>query len=275
MVDRAPLALGSPTVVGDFFAGVRYFGQGLVMLLRRPKLLLIGMLPAILTTAALLGGMIALIANIRDLAALVTPFADHWAGGWQLATRVAAGIAMVGVAALLGLVGFTALTLLVGGPFYEHIAERLEDDLGVAEGHAGISGWRMLLPGVRDGIVLLLRSLAFSVVLFLAGFLPVVGQTVVPALLVLVAGWFVALEVVAVAFYRRGIGLRGRTAMLRSRRTLAIGLGLPAALLSTIPLLSIVVMPVAFAGGVLVALDVLGLARPKEQLAQKSGRSGR
>ena len=81
--------------------------------------------------------------------------------------------------------------------------------------------------------------------------------------------WFIALEVVAVPFYRRGIGLRGRTAMLRSRRMLAVGLGLPAALLSTIPLMSIVVMPVAFAGGVLVALDVLGLARPKERPGQE------
>jgi len=261
--------MGSAAVMDDFFTGVRYFWQGLVMLLRRPKLLLIGMLPAVLTTALLLGGVIALIANISDLAALVTPFADHWAAGWQLATRVTAGIALVSAAALLGLVGFTALTLIVGGPFYEHIAERLEDDLDVAEGHADPSQWQMLLLGIRDGIVLMLRSLAFTVVLFLAGFLPVVGQTLVPALLALVTGWFIALEVVAVAFYRRGIGLRGRTAMLRSRRMLAVGLGLPAALLSTIPLMSIVVMPVAFAGGVLVALDVLGLSRPKERLGQE------
>jgi CysZ protein len=49
--------------------------------------------------------------------------------------------------------------------------------------------------------------------------------------------------------------------VVRRRRTLAVGLGLPAALLCMIPLLAIVVMPVAFAGGVLVALDVLGLAQ--------------
>jgi CysZ protein len=46
---------------------------------------------------------------------------------------------------------------------------------------------------------------------------------------------------------------------------LAVGLGLPAALLCMIPLMSIVVMPVAFAGGVLVALDALGLARAERQ----------
>jgi CysZ protein len=65
--------------------------------------------------------------------------------------------------------------------------------------------------------------------------------------------------------YRRGINLRDRTARLRSRRMLAVGLGLPAALLRMIPLMAIVVMPAAFAGGVLVALDTLGLAPPGKQ----------
>ena len=249
----------------DFFTGVQYFGRGLGMLASRPKLLLIGMLPAVLTTAILLGGMIALIANVGDLAALVTPFADHWSGGWRLVTRLAAGLALAGVAVSLGLVGFTAVTLIVGGPFYEHIAEQIEDELGVTEGHVELSWWKLLRLGVRDGILLLLRSLMFTILLFAAGFLPVVGQSVVPVMVVLVTAWFIALEVVAVPFYRRGIGLRDRTAMLRSRRMLAVGLGLPAALLCMIPLMAIVVMPVAFAGGVLVARDALGLAQPQVQ----------
>ena len=247
--------------MGDFITGLRYFGQGFGLLVRRPKLLLIGMLPAVLTTVILLGGMVALIANADHLAALVTPFANGWSGGERLAVRLAAGFALVGVAVLLGLVGFTAVTLTVGGPFYEHIAERIEDDLGITSGHLGLPWWKEFLSGVRDGIVLLLRSLMFTIPFFLAGFLPIVGQSVVPVLVALVTAWFMALEVVAVPFYRRGIGLRKRTAMLRRRRMLAVGLGLPAALLCMIPPLAIVVMPAAFAGGVLVARDVLGLRR--------------
>jgi CysZ protein len=246
--------------VGDFITGIRYFGQGFGLLVRRPRLLLIGMLPAIVTTVILLGGMVALITNVGHLAALVTPFADGWSGGGRLVARLVAGFALVGAAVLLGLVGFTAVTIVVGGPFYERIAERIEDDLGVTQGHLDLSWWRQFVSGLRDGIVLLLRSLVFTVPLFLAGFLPVVGQSVVPVLVALMTGWFMALEVVAVPFYRRGIGLRKRAAMLRRRRMLAVGLGLPAALLCMIPLLAIVVMPAAFAGGVLVALDVLGLA---------------
>lgn len=246
--------------MSDFVTGIRYFGQGFGILARRPKMLLVGMLPAVLTAAILLGAMIALIANIDHLAALVTPFADNWSGGERLVTRLAAGFALVGAAVLLGLVAFTAVTLVIGGPFYENIAERIEDDLGITAGHLGLSWWKQFVTGLRDGIALLLRSLLFTIPLFLTGFLPFVGQSVVPVLVALTTAWFMALEVVAVPFYRRGIGLRGRTAMIRRRRMLALGLGLPAVLLCMIPLLAIVVMPVAFAGGVLVALDVLGLA---------------
>ena len=74
-------------MVRDFFTGVRYFGQGLGILVSRPKLLLTGMLPAVLTTALLLGGTIALIVYINDLAALVTPFADDWPEGWRNAVE--------------------------------------------------------------------------------------------------------------------------------------------------------------------------------------------
>jgi CysZ protein len=251
--------------VRDFVTGVRYFGRGLGLLASRPRLLLIGVLPAVLTTAILLGAMTALIANLGHLSALVTPFAAGWPAGWRTATRFAAGLALLGTAVSLGLVGFTAVTLTVGGPFYERIAERIEDELGVAQDPVDLSSRKLFLRGVRDSIVLVLRSLMFTVLLFLAGFLPVVGQSAVPVLGALATGWFMALEVVAVPFYRRGIDLRRRTAMLRRRRMLAVGLGLPAALLCMIPLAAIVVMPVAFAGGVLVALDVLGLAPPGRQ----------
>ena len=240
-------------IVGDFITGLRYFGQGFSMLARRPRLLLTGMLPAVLTTAVLLGAMIALIVNVDHVAVLLTPFANGWPDGGRQLMRLAAGIALVGVVLLLGLVAFTAVTL----PRRRAVlrAHRRADRRRPGrcqQGHLELSWWKQFVSGLRDGVVLLVRSLVFTIPLFLAGFLPVVGQSVVPVLAALLTAWFMALEVTAVPFYRRGISLRHRTALLRRRRALALGLGLPAALLCMIPLLAIVVMPVAFAGGVLI-----------------------
>lgn len=241
----------------DFVRGVRFFGQGVVIVLRSPRLLLIGALPAVVTALLLLGGMIAMIYWVDDLAALVTPFADDWAQALRAAVRVAAGVALVGGALVVGLISFSALTIAIGGPFYEHIAEKVEDSLGATPADVELPWWTLLWMGLRDGIVLVLRSLLFTIPLLVAGFIPVVGQTVVPVLLALVTGWFLALELVAVSFYRRGMNLAERRALLRKRRGLALGLGLPASLLCVIPFAAIIVMPFAFVGGVLVARDVL------------------
>jgi len=243
--------------VRDFFRGVGLFGRGLGILLRSPRLLLIGALPALLTGLLLLGGVIALGYWIDDLAALVTPFADSWAEGLRAAVRLAAGVALFAAALVVGLLSFSALTLAIGAPFYELIAEKVEDDLGTAPSEEELPWWRLLRWGLRDGLRLVSRSVLFTIPLVVAGFVPVLGQTVVPVLMALMTAWFFALELVAVSFYRRGMDLEQRRARLSRRRGLALGLGLPASLLCAIPLAAIIVMPVAFVGGVLVANETL------------------
>lgn len=233
------------------------FGRGLGILLRSPRLLLIGALPAVLTMVLLLGGMVALVYWFNDLGAWLTPFADDWSEGWRTTIRIAAGVALIGLAYAVGQIAFTALTLAIGGPFYEHIAEKVEDDLGGVPGAVDLSFGRLLWLGLRDGLLLVLRSLMFTIPLFFLGFVPVLGQTLVPVLIALVTAWFMALELIAVPFYRRGMDLKQRRLVLKKRRGLALGLGLPASLLCLIPLAAIIVMPVAFVGGVLVARESL------------------
>lgn len=240
----------------DFITGVRFFGRGLGILLRSPRLLLLGALPAVLTTALLTGGLVALAIWIDDLATLVTPFADDWSPTWQTAVRIAAGTGLFGATLVIALISFSALTLAIGAPFYELIAEKVEDGLGLAPAE-DLPWWRALGLGLRGGLALVLRSLLFTIPLVIAGFVPVLGQTVVPVLLALVTAWFFALELVAVTYYRRGMNLEQQRTTLARRRGLALGLGLPASLLCAVPLAAIVVMPVAFAGGVLVAHEAL------------------
>jgi CysZ protein len=252
--------------VRDFITGVRLFLRGGGILLRSPRLLLLGALPAVLTALLLVAGMVALVFWVDDLAALVTPFADDWAEGLRAAVRVAAGVALFGFALVVGMISFAALTIAIGAPFYEHIAEKVEDDLDGPGGEVDLPWWQLLWWGIRDGIVLVLRSLLFTIPLVIMGFVPVVGQTLVPVLLAFVTAWFLTLELVAVSCYRRGIGFRERRKLLARRRGLAIGLGLPASLLCAIPFAAILVLPIAFVGGVLVAHEVL-----REQPAPAAG----
>ncbi|MCP2259022.1 CysZ protein [Streptoalloteichus tenebrarius] len=242
----------------DFVTGLRLFGRGWGIVLRSPRLLVLGAVPALLTSVLMLGAWVALAVWIGDLAAWLTPFADGWGDTARLAARIVAGIAVLGGAVAVGVVAFSALTLAVGEPFYERIAEIVEDGLGGVP-NAVETGWlRGLARGLREAVVLVFVSALCAVPLFLAGFIPVLGQTVVPVVGACVGAWMLVLELVGVAFERRGLGLAERRRALRGRRALVLGMGVPTYLLSIVPFAAVVVMPAAVVGATLLGRELLG-----------------
>jgi hypothetical protein len=98
------------------------------------------------------GSLFLTCANALSGVALSRPGPEHvgprfWASGWRATVRGAAGVALFGAALVIGLISFTALTLAGGGPCYEHIAEKVDDDLGGAPTEAEMSWWRLLGRG--------------------------------------------------------------------------------------------------------------------------------
>jgi CysZ protein len=95
-------------------------------------------------------------------------------------------------------------------------------------------------------------------VLFATGFVPVVGQTVVPVISAIFGGWMLAIELVGSAFERRGmLRLADRRAAMRSGGLRVLGFAVPTFVLLAIPLAGAVVFPVATAGGTLLARQLL------------------
>ena len=105
----------------EFARGVGMLGRGFGYWRRRPGLMALGLVPAAIVALVLLGGLIALGVYLPAIAEAATPFADGWPGLWATVMRVAVGTAVFGAALVIVAVSFTALTLLVGEPFYERI----------------------------------------------------------------------------------------------------------------------------------------------------------
>jgi CysZ protein len=245
-------------VLRDFSTGVGLLGQGFGLVFRSPKLLLIGAIPALITTALLIGGTVGLAVWIDDIAAWATPFADDWNEALRTATRFAAGFAMIGAFVAIGLLLFTAITLIIGGPFYEHIAETVEDThLGGVPEAERVTWLKSAAVGVRDAILLVGLAILLAVPLFAAGFIPVVGQTVVPVLAVCVNATLLGIELTGIPFTRRGLKLDVRRRVLRKRRAVTLGFAVPTYLLCLIPLAALVVLPAAMAGGTVLAHRLL------------------
>lgn len=242
----------------QFVAGLRMLGRGLALYGRSPRLVLLGVLPALIAFALLVVGFVALGYFIGDIARAVTWFADGWTSWARDLARVLAGIAVLGVAALLAIIGFTAFTLAIGDPFYEKIAEEVDDRCGGLRGAVDLPWWRELLLGAGESLRLFAFSAAVGVVLFLAGLLPAVGQTVVPVIGALVGGWALAVELTGVPFARRGMRLRDRRQILHRHRPLAMGFGVGVFVCFLIPLGAVLVMPAAVAGATLLTRHILG-----------------
>lgn len=215
-----------------------------------------GMIPALITFAGYAAALVALAVWADDLAAWATPFADHWVSPWAGLFRGLLTAVLFGGGLLLAVLSFTAVTLLVGQPFYEAVAERVDRAEGGLPERPERSLWRELWISARDSVRVLLRVAAFGVVLFAAGFLPVVGQTVVPAIGFCVSGFFLTLELAGVALQRRGVPLRDRLRLLRGRLLLVLGFGVPLVLAFLLPLVAVVLMPGAVAGATLLAQEL-------------------
>ncbi|MDL5154961.1 EI24 domain-containing protein [Actinomycetospora termitidis] len=244
--------------MSDLALGVRLYLRAAGMVLRSPRLLRLGALPAVVTALLYAVALVVLVRYLGDLVGVLTGFADAWSPTAREATEVVVGIAVLAAVALVAVLTFVAVTLAIGGPFYEKLSEIVDDTVGGVPAGPERSWAVALARGARDGLLLVGMSVLVAIPLFAAGFLPVVGQTVVPVVAALVGGRLLVLELTAPALERRGVGFGSRRRVVRSRRVLGWAVGVPTYLLCLIPLVGIVAVPIGAAAATLVAREMLG-----------------
>lgn len=246
-----------PGVVREFLSGIGLLGQGLRTWATAPRLMGLGIVPAIMVGAAALIGLIVLGVNLQALTTWVTPFAGDWGEPWRTGTRILAGVALVGIALLLVITTFTTVTLIVGAPFYERVWRHVEEQAGDVPSGPQLGFWRTVRRGIGDGIRMLLPTVGVAVLLLPLGFIPLLGQVLVALLAAVFGAWFVTVELTGMAFDARGYSLRERRAQLRARRAMTLGFGVGVYLLFLVPLGAVLVMPGAVAGATLLTRRVV------------------
>ena len=245
-------------VVGELVVGAGLLAKGLSLITHRPRLFLLGAIPPLITSVIFTGLLIGLITELDPAVEWLTPFADGWARGLATTLRVVVGSALVAGAVLLMVISFTTLTLALGSPLYDKLSESVEHEFGEVP-KLDESAFRGILRALRQAVVLIGISALGALLLFATGFVPVVGQTVVPVISAIFGGWMLGIELVGSAFDRRGmLRLADRRAAMRAQRARVLGFGVPTFLLLAIPFAGAVVFPIATAGGTLLARQLLG-----------------
>jgi CysZ protein len=258
----------------DFVSGIGLLLRGLKIYGRNPGLVILGLLPALIAFLLLTAAVVTIVVFVETEARWLTWFADDWSSDARTAIRDLAIVAIIGVSVLLAILLYTALTLAIGEPFYEKIAERVDDSCGGVPNPVDTPWYKDIWRGIKDAARLVTLSAVFGIALFFCGLIPVVGQTVVPVIGALIGGWAIAIELTGVAFQRRGLYLRQRRQALRRNRFLALGFGTTAFVVFLVPGLNILLMPAAVAGATLLTRRALGEPdTPVRQIGSQTARA--
>ena len=242
----------------EFVRGMALLGRGFAYWRRRPGVMALGLIPAAIVGILLLSGIVALAVSLPGITVAITPFADGWPGLWATVIRATIGTALAGAAIVLVAVSFTALTLIVGEPFYERIWRSVErDHAEEMHGEAAIDADYGFWRSMRDGLGLFVRGVAIAILAALLGLIPAVGGVLATVFAVLLTGWLVADELSARALSARGLDHSARRVLMRRHRARVLGFGVATQLCFMIPLGAVLTMPAAVAGATSLVRSIL------------------
>lgn len=229
-----------------FFSG---FG-----LLRRRRLIAFVIVPVGLSAAIIGIGASFAIDGIAWLATWVTERVPGWLDWLGQVLTVLLWI----IAGLAGTWLLAFVAVLVGSPFMGELSSRVEAlDGGIApeSNHSfGRALWETVVRELRKLAYILPRAL----LVFLLSLVPIINVAA-PALWLLFGSWIMALQFSDYAAENRDLPLRDTLDLLAANRGAALGFGVCATLAMAVPLLNVIAIPAAVAGGTLLWLQLDGL----------------
>jgi CysZ protein len=238
--------------------GAGYLARGIRVFTGTPGIRLLGLLPAVLAAVLVLALLIVLVAVVDDAATALTPFADRWSEDARTFVRTGVAFALLVTYLILAVLTYATLTNVIGQPFFERVSDRVEHRLGDPPAGADAAWWRTLPRATVESVALFVLVVAVNVPLFLLNFVPLLGQTFVPALQALVSGFLLSIELCAIPLQRRGLHLSERLRFAWRHRGAVTGFGVAAFLLFLVPLANVLAMPGSIVGGTLLVRRLTG-----------------
>lgn len=231
-------------MIGAVVEGVAALAEGWVRIARTPRLRLLAAAPVAVAAGAFALGIWGGIELAGWAADRFLPRFE----GLLVALRWIALGAGYAIAVIGSLVAAKTLVLPVAsGPFAEAIAARIEAaERGAPEAPAGAPLAKALGRSVETAVYGL-AVLAVALPLLL---IPVAG----PVLYLVPAAYVEALGALDATFSRRGLGLAEKRSFLRENLGAALGLGGAVLLVNMVPIVNLLAVPAAAAGGALLVL---------------------
>jgi len=160
---------------------------------------------------------------------------------------------VIGVVLIFALT-FTSVANIIASPFNSLLAEKVEYKLtGIAPVDGGVSGMIKDIPRIigrefQKIIYFIPRALAFGLLLL---FVPIIGQV----LWFLFSGWMMTIQYADYPFDNHKISFKAMRQELGARQGKSLSFGCLVAFLATIPLVNLIMIPVAVCGATALWVD--------------------
>jgi len=232
-------------------SGIHYLLQGF-HLIREPGLRRYVAIPLLVSTLIFSGALVGLAYWLDILLDSLLGKMPEWLDWlryliWPL-------FALAGV--LIVFYSFSILTNLAAAPFNGMLAEAVEQYLTGQPIDTG--GWAELLQDIVPSLLAELRKLLYFIVraipLGLLFLIPGINLAA-PVLWGLFSAWMLAIEYADYPMANHRLLFTAQRKLLRKRRVLSLGFGGSTLLITMIPLLNFLAMPVAVAGATAMWLD--------------------
>lgn len=222
--------------------GFHYFIYGWRLLTQR-RFLPFVIFPVIINTVLMLVLIWAFFANINGWLNMLLPAWLDWLG-----------FILIPLIFLLLLVGFyftfTTLANFVAAPFNALLAEKVE--LQLTDEPLGDMSFSAVIKDVPRMLKREWQKMMYSlprlIAIFLLGFVPILGQTVVPVIAFVFSAWMIAIQYCDYPFDNHKIAFRRMRNALGQNKVMNYTFGTLVSLFTMIPFVNLVVMPVAVCG---------------------------
>ena len=149
---------------------------------------------------------------------------------------------------------FTPVANIVAAPFNALMSEKIEIYLTGKAPSSNISFAKMALDAISSQLRKLVYILLWALGLFLISLIPVINL-IAPVLWVIFGSWLLSLEYFDYPMGNHDLVFDEEKRQLRDRRGIALGFGGGVMILTSIPIINFVTMPVAVAGATLLWVE--------------------
>ena len=151
---------------------------------------------------------------------------------------------------------FTPVANIIAAPFNAIMAEKVEELLTGKDINSNISLMTIIKDSIMSQIGKLVYILLWSLLLLLISFIPVINL-ISPFLWIIFGSWLLSLEYLDYPMGNHDLTFKQQKETLKKRRGLSLGFGGSVMILTSIPIVNFIVMPVAVAGATAMWVDQL------------------